>query len=87
MLFYVQLQQMDGKWNDKWAIMVRKWIKYMSISDEKNRQFQGPAKLLSKPLKQRKPDQNPIMTPLSTLAREIKHLALKDLKSYLILEG
>ena len=26
---------MDGKWNDKWAIMVRKWMKDMSISDEK----------------------------------------------------
>ena len=35
MLFYVELQQMDGKWNDKWAIMGRKWMKYMSISDEK----------------------------------------------------
>ena len=35
MLFYEQLQQMDGKWNDKWAIMVRKWMKDMSISDEK----------------------------------------------------
>ena len=32
MLFYTQLQQMDGKWNDKWAIMVRKWMKDMSIS-------------------------------------------------------
>ena len=35
MLFYAQLQQIDEKWNDKWAIMVRKWMKYMSISDEK----------------------------------------------------
>ena len=35
MLFYAQLQQMDGKWNDKWVIMRRKWMKYMSISDEK----------------------------------------------------
>ena len=35
MLFYTQLQQMDGKWNDKWAIMGRKWMKYMSISDGK----------------------------------------------------
>ena len=35
MLFYAQLQQMDGKWNDKWAIMVRKWTKDMSISDGK----------------------------------------------------
>ena len=35
MLFYAQLQQMDGKWNDKWATMGRKWMKYMSISDEK----------------------------------------------------
>ena len=26
---------MDGKWNDKWAIMGRKWMKYMSISDGK----------------------------------------------------
>ena len=26
---------MDGKWNDKWAIMVRKWMKDMSISDGK----------------------------------------------------
>ena len=34
-LFYAQLQQMDGKWNDKWAIMVRKWIKYILISDGK----------------------------------------------------
>ena len=33
MLFYTQLQQMDGKWNDKWEIMERKWMKYMSISD------------------------------------------------------
>ena len=35
MLFYAQLQQMDGKWNEKWAIMGSKWIKYMSISDRK----------------------------------------------------
>ena len=35
MLFYTQLQQMDGKWNDKWEIMVRKWKKAMSISDGK----------------------------------------------------
>ena len=35
MLFYAHLQQMGGKWNDKWVIMVRKWMKYMSISDEK----------------------------------------------------
>ena len=35
MMFYAQLQQMDGKWNDKWAIMGRKWMKYMSISDGK----------------------------------------------------
>ena len=35
MLIYAQLQQMDGKWNDKWAIMVRKLMKYMSISDGK----------------------------------------------------
>ena len=35
MLFYAQLQQMDGKWNDKWAIMGRKWMKYMSVSDGK----------------------------------------------------
>ena len=35
MLFYAQLKQIDGKWNDKWAIMGRKWMKYMSISDEK----------------------------------------------------
>ena len=35
MLFYAQLQQMDGKWNDKWAIMGRKGMKYMSISDGK----------------------------------------------------
>ena len=26
---------MDGKWNDKWAIMVRKWMKDMLISDGK----------------------------------------------------
>ena len=26
---------MDGKWNDKWEIMVRKWMKDMSISDGK----------------------------------------------------
>ena len=26
---------MDGKWNDKWVIMERKWMKYMSISDGK----------------------------------------------------
>ena len=35
MLFYTQLQQMDGKWNKKWAIMVKKWMKDMSISDGK----------------------------------------------------
>ena len=35
MMFYAQLQQMDGKWNDKWAIMARKWMKDMSISDGK----------------------------------------------------
>ena len=35
MLFYTQLQQMDEKWNDKWAIMGRKWMKYMSVSDGK----------------------------------------------------
>ena len=35
MLIYAQLQQMDGKWNDNWAIMERKWMKYMSISDGK----------------------------------------------------
>ena len=35
MLFYAQLKQMDGKQNDKWEIMVRKWTKDMSISDEK----------------------------------------------------
>ena len=35
MLFYAQLHQMDGKWNDKWAIMVGKWMKDMSISDGK----------------------------------------------------
>ena len=34
-MFYTQLQQMDGKWNDKWAIMVRKWMKDMSTSDGK----------------------------------------------------
>ena len=26
---------MDGKWNDKWAIIGIKWMKYMSISDGK----------------------------------------------------
>ena len=31
MLFYAQLQQMD----EKWTIMGRKWMKYMSISDGK----------------------------------------------------
>ena len=35
MLFYAQLQQMDGKWNDKWTIMVRNWMKVMSINDGK----------------------------------------------------
>ena len=35
MLFYAQLQQMDRKWNDKWMIMGRKMMKYMSISDGK----------------------------------------------------
>ena len=35
MLFYAQLQQMDGKWNDKWKIMVRKWMKGMSTNDGK----------------------------------------------------
>ena len=35
MLFYAQLQQMDGKWNDKWEIMRIKWMKYMLISDGK----------------------------------------------------
>ena len=32
MLFYAQLQKIDGKWNDKWAIMVRKWMKDILIS-------------------------------------------------------
>ena len=31
MLFYAQLQQMD----EKWAIMVRKWMKDILISDGK----------------------------------------------------
>ena len=35
MLFYAQLQQMDEKWNNKWVIMGRKWMKFMSISDGK----------------------------------------------------
>ena len=35
MLFYAQLHQMDGKWNDKQAIMVRKWMKGMLVSDGK----------------------------------------------------
>ena len=35
MVFYGKSQQMDGKWNDKWAMMVRKGMKYMSISDGK----------------------------------------------------
>ena len=35
MLFYAQLQQMDGKLNDKWTIMVRNWMKVMSINDGK----------------------------------------------------
>ena len=35
MLFYAQLQQIDGKWNDKWMIMERIWMKFMSISDGK----------------------------------------------------
>ena len=35
MVFYLWLQQIDGKWNDKWVIMRRKWMKYMSISDGK----------------------------------------------------
>ena len=39
MLFYAQLQQMDGKWNDKWTIMRRKWMKYMSISGGKMDNF------------------------------------------------
>ena len=35
MLFYAQLQQMDGKWNNKWVKTETKWKKYMSISDGK----------------------------------------------------
>ena len=35
MMFYAELQQMDGKWKDKWVIMERKWMKYMSISNGK----------------------------------------------------
>ena len=34
MVFYGKLQQMDGKWSDKWIIIGRKWIKQISISDE-----------------------------------------------------
>ena len=41
MLFYAQLQQMNGKWNDKWKIMVRKWMKDMSISDGKMDNFRA----------------------------------------------
>ena len=39
MLFYAQLQH--GKWNDKWTIMVRKWMKDMSISDGKMDNFRA----------------------------------------------
>ena len=35
MVFSEQLQQMDGKWNDKWEMMVIKWMKYILISDGK----------------------------------------------------
>ena len=34
MVFYGHLQQMDGKWSDKWIITGRIWMKQMSISDE-----------------------------------------------------
>ena len=34
MVFYRQLQQMDGKWNDKWIIIIRREMQYMSIGDE-----------------------------------------------------
>ena len=34
MVFYGQLQQMDVKWSDKWMIIRRRWMEYMSISDE-----------------------------------------------------
>ena len=37
---------MDGKWNDKWEIMVRKWMKDILISDGKNGQFQGPTDII-----------------------------------------
>ena len=34
MVFYGHLQQMDGKWNDKWIIIGRRGMQYMSICDE-----------------------------------------------------
>ena len=34
MVFYGQLQQIDGKWNDKWIIIGTRGMEYMSISDE-----------------------------------------------------
>ena len=34
MVFYEQLQQIDGKWNDKWIIIGRRGMQYMSIGDE-----------------------------------------------------
>ena len=34
MVFYGKLQQMDVKWSDKWMIIRRRWMEYMSISDE-----------------------------------------------------
>ena len=41
MLFYAQLQQMDGKWNDKGMIKGRKWMKYMSITDGKMKNYRA----------------------------------------------
>ena len=34
MVFYGKLQQMDGKWNDKWIIIGRRGMQYMLIGDE-----------------------------------------------------
>ena len=34
MVFYGQLQQMDGKCNDKWIIIGIRWMQYMSIGGE-----------------------------------------------------
>ena len=42
MLFYAQLQQMSGKWNDKWENNGKKMDERYVDKWWKNGQFQGP---------------------------------------------